>query len=289
MLLVYANQSSGGLKDMHSTEKKFVNYNSENFPVGSFLIPKDCRKHVHAFHLFARNADDISDDPHLPNAEKLKSLTAIQESLSDKPQNLPDWAKPYYYTLVETGTSAKNGKDLLSAFIQDVNKSRYANWDELMDYCYRSAASVGKVLIDIHGEKNADIEGADALCNALQVLNHLQDCKDDYIKLNRVYIPQNWLDAERSGEEELGHEQISEELRRVVNRCLVKIDALLKRAENMPNSFNRRGLRLESAVILRLAKALSYRLKREDPLSDKVKVSKLGWFWCGARGIFSSW
>ena len=107
---------------------------------------------------------------------------------------LPDWAVPYHRSLVETGCGVQNGRDLLSAFIQDATKRRYADWDELMDYCRRSAASVGRVMMEIHGESgHADIEGSDALCNALQVLNHLQDCREDFLVLDRVYVPEPWL------------------------------------------------------------------------------------------------
>ena len=166
-----------------------IRANSENFPVGSFLIPPDCRPHVHAFYLFARKADDIADSPTIPAAEKVARLRAARDALGHDEAALPDWAVPYHRSLVETGCGVQNGRDLLSAFIQDATKRRYADWDELMDYCRRSAASVGRVMMDIHGETaHADIEGSDALCNALQVLNHLQDCREDFLALDRVYL-----------------------------------------------------------------------------------------------------
>ncbi|MBR72392.1 MAG: squalene synthase HpnC [Rhodospirillaceae bacterium] len=273
---------TNGIKDL-------ITENNENFPVGSFLIPRDCRKHVYAFYLFARRADDIADNSSLSSEEKVKSLTVIQNSLANDPEKLPEWAIPYNNSLKQTGCSPINGTDLLSAFIQDAIKHRYASWDELMDYCSKSAASVGRAMLDIHNEKDADFEGIDALCNALQVLNHIQDCKNDYLNHNRVYIPEDWLKAEGCKVEKLGEEFISQELRKVIDRCLIKTDELLAKANKSPNSIKRRGLRLETAVILRLAKALSYKLRRNDPLRNKIKLSKFSWVWCGAKGVVSSW
>ena len=184
--------------------RTLIRANSENFPVGSFLIPPDCRPHVHAFYLFARKADDIADSPTIPAAEKVARLQAASDALGKDEAALPEWAVPYHRSLIETGCATQNGRDLLSAFIQDATKLRYADWDDLMDYCLRSAASVGRVMMDIHGEsRQADLEGSDALCNALQVLNHLQDCREDYLALDRVYLPEPWLKEAGGGVEML--------------------------------------------------------------------------------------
>ena len=263
--------------------------NTENFPVGSWLLPADCRPHVMAFYLFAREADDIADSDTLPAAEKVARLEAVQRAIGVDGDALPDWAMPYHAHLVETGNTPQHGRNLLSAFIQDATKTRYEDWDDLMDYCMRSAATVGRVMMDIHGETDADFEGSDALCNALQVLNHLQDCKKDYLELDRVYLPEPWLKAEGGGVEDLGRESATPAVRRVIDRCLDNTDELLRRAETMPPSVRRRGLRWESALILRLAKALSARLRAEDPVARRVKVSKAGWVWCGVRGIVRTW
>ena len=258
--------------------EQLVRANNENFPVGSRLISPDCRPHVLAFYLFARKADDIADSEDISADEKIKSLKNVQFALGSDQSTLPDWALPYNKSLIETGNTSKNGKDLLSAFIQDVKKNRYATWEELMDYCTLSAASVGRAMIDIHGESKADIEGADALCRALQVLNHLQDFKKDFLKLDRIYIPNLWLESEGSSVEHLSRNQTSESLRRVINLCLTETDKLLVRAEKMPKSLNRRRFRIEISIILELAKRLSSRLRVEDPLSYNVKLSKFNWF-----------
>jgi squalene synthase HpnC len=263
--------------------------NTENFPVGSRLIPRDCRPHVMAFYLFARSADDVADSATLSAEEKISQLRIVQSALGEDEAALPDWALPYHRSLVSSGKTPKYGRDLLTAFIQDATKDRYADWDELMDYCLHSAATVGRVMLDIHGEEDADFEGSDALCNALQVLNHLQDCKKDYQALGRVYLPEPWLQAEGGGIEDLSADKASPAVRRVLDRCLDGTDALLQRAERMPPSVRRRGLRWESAIILQLARALSARLRVEDPVAGRVKVSKVGWLWCSTKGILRTW
>lgn len=269
--------------------RDLITRNSENFPVGSFLIPADCRPHVFAFYNFARESDDIADSPDLSVEEKLERLEPAREGLGVDQAALPDWAVPYHQSLIETGNTPRHGRDLLSAFIQDVTKLRYRDWDDLMDYCVLSAASVGRVMMDIHGETDSDIEGSDALCMALQVLNHLQDCKRDYLDLDRVYIPEPWLVEEGGSVEDLALGQASPALRRAIDRCLDGVDALLGRAESMPPSVRRRGLRLESAVILALAKRLTALLRRNDPVAGPVKVSRPVWIFCAMKGVLGAW
>jgi squalene synthase HpnC len=266
-----------------------IRANAENFPVGSFLIPRDCRPHVHAFYLFARTADDIADSPTLPATEKMARLEAAQGALGVDEAALPDWARPYHRSLLATGKTPRHGRDLLSAFIQDATKLRYRDWDELIDYCMRSAASVGRIMMDIHGETDADIAGSDALCEALQVLNHLQDCGEDYRRLDRVYLPEPWLIEAGGGVTDLGLGAATPAVRRVIGRCLDGVDALLARAEACPPTVRRRGLRLETALIIRLGKALSARLRYADPLAGRVKVPKPVWLWLGLRTVAASW
>ncbi len=269
--------------------RQLIDANKENFPVGSFFIARQFRPHVHAFYVFARSADDIADAPDLAAEEKVARLEEVRRALAVDEAALPDWAVPYHRSLLASGNSPANGRDLLSAFIQDATKLRYRDWDDLIDYCMRSAASVGRVMMDIHGERQADIAGSDALCCALQVLNHLQDCKDDYQALGRVYLPEPWLQEAGASVEDLALGQATPAVRQVIDRCLDETETLLRRAEGMPGSVRRRGLRWESAFILNLAWALAARLRREDPVAGRVKVSKAGWLVCGLRGVLGAW
>jgi squalene synthase HpnC len=280
---------AGNATDKAGDAADLIEANSENFPVGSFLIPRECRPHVHAFYVFARRADDIADATNLAADAKVARLEAVQRALSLDVAALPDWALAYHRSLQESGNSPVHGRELLAAFIQDATKSRYRDWPDVIDYCMLSAATVGRVMLDIHGETDADIEGSDALCCALQMLNHMQDCKKDYLALDRVYLPEPWLKEAGGSVENLALSQATPAVRQVLDRCLDETEALLRRANSLPRSVKRRGLRLETALILKLAWALAARLRRQDPVAVRVKVSKPGWLLCGLRAIIGAW
>ena len=173
----------------------------ENFPVGSALIRPDLRRHVHAFYAFARNADDIADSAILQAADKIARLDAMEAVLlGTADEAASPSAAQLRKSLAETGTPAQHSRELLVAFRRDATKLRYANWDELYDYCRYSAMPVGRHVLDLHGEDAATHAPSDALCTALQVLNHLQDCAKDFRALDRCYLPEDWLAAnERRG------------------------------------------------------------------------------------------
>ena len=100
--------------------------------------------------------------------------------------------------------SPRHAQDLLAAFKLDVTKLRYRDWDDLIGYCSLSAMPVGRFVLDVHGESRGTWPANDALCAALQIINHLQDCKDDYRNLDRVYVPLDPLAARGIGVEALG-------------------------------------------------------------------------------------
>ena len=156
---------------------------TENFPVGSALLPRALRPHVATFYAFARAIDDIADNPALDPADKIARLNAFAATLTGHPAGHPftesglEKAEALRHSLRETGVTAQHALDLISAFKQDAVKNRYDNWAELIDYCTRSAAPVGRYLLDLHGEDKRHYPLSDALCNALQIINHLQDFK----------------------------------------------------------------------------------------------------------------
>ena len=250
----------------------------ENFPVGSWLIRRDLRAHVHAFYRFARNADDIADSPVLSAAEKIRRLNRMGAILDGDPGGDPGTDSPaagaMRLSLAATGVTAQHCHDILHAFRQDAVKLRYRDWDDLMDYCRYSAAPVGRQLLDLHGESKQAWPASDALCSALQVLNHLQDCADDYRNLDRVYIPLADLAAEGGAVEDLTAPSLGPALRRVLDRLLDKTEALIATASGLSPAVAARGLRWESAVIVALAGRLARRLRRSDPLAGRVALSK---------------
>jgi farnesyl-diphosphate farnesyltransferase len=251
---------------------------SENFPVGSLLIRHDLRRHVHAFYRFARNADDIADNPALAADDKIRRLDRMAAILDGAAGEESPATAAMRQSLVETGVTAQHCHDVLHAFRLDATKLRYCDWDDLMAYCRYSASPVGRQLLDLHHESRAAWQASDALCSALQVLNHLQDCADDYRLLDRVYVPLADLAAQGIRVDALAAGALSPELRRVLDALLERTAALLEVARNLPAQVASRGLRWESAVIVELAARLVRRLRCGDPLTDRVKLRKADFF-----------
>jgi len=246
----------------------------ENFPVGSFLIRKDLRPHVHAFYRFARNADDIADNPALAADDKVRRLDRMGEILEGAAGDDSPAASAMRASLAQTGTTAQHCHDVLRAFRLDATKLRYKDWDDLMEYCRYSASPVGRQLLDLHGESRDTWPASDALCSALQVLNHLQDCGEDYRNLDRVYLPLELMGKAGVAVTELAAGPSSRGMRRVLDSLLDSTDRLIRQATELPGGVRARGLRWESATIVDLARRLSRRLRRGDPLAHRVALSK---------------
>jgi len=260
----------------------------ENFPVGSFLLPKHLRPHVAVYYEFARAADDIADNPDLEPDKKVDRLDAFDKALLGVAgADDPALAKVHKlrHSLLETGVRFEHARDLLSAFKQDAVKSRYDNWADLMNYCNLSAAPVGRYLLELHGEDHEAFAWSDPLCNALQVLNHLQDCADDYKTMNRVYLPGDWMAEEGITVEALEQAEASPQLRQVLNRCLKETGLLVADAWKLPGNLVNHRLAMESAVIVRIAAKLQKKLTNADPVKTRVELTKPEFAWCTARGI----
>ena len=246
----------------------------ENFPVGSVLISPRLRPHIHAFYAFARNADDIADSPLLTQADKIARLDVMEDVLLGRRAAGSPSALCLRASLAETGVAADHASELLVAFRRDAGKLRYATWDELMDYCRYSAMPVGRHVLDLHGESRATWASSDALCAALQVLNHLQDGAKDLLALDRCYLPADLLLRHGAGVEDLRAPAASPGLRRVFDALLDQCDTLNRTARDLPRRTRDRRLRLETAVIAGLARRLSAKLRRGDPVAARVKLTR---------------
>ncbi|MBU8544692.1 MULTISPECIES: squalene/phytoene synthase family protein [Roseomonadaceae] len=232
---------------------------TENFPVASRLLPAALRPKVLAFYRFARMADDIADAPGLSPAEKLARLDHM-EGLLDDP------AGP----LAQVGTA--EARTLLSAFRQDAVQDRYPDWSALEDYCARSAAPVGRLLLRLHGETQAEApRAADALCAGLQVLNHLQDLAPDRAAMNRIYLPEPWMD--QAGGEAAFFDPPNPARRAVLDAALDRVEALLEQAAPLPRLLTSR-LRLQAAVTLDLGWRLLAKLRGADPIAGRVALGR---------------
>ena len=168
----------------------------ENFPVASILLPARLRPAVAAIYVFARTADDFADEGNLPATERLRLLDNYRHELDRIERNEPS-VHPVFHRLrphiEEHRLPLALFRDLLDAFAQDVAKTRYASFDELMDYCRRSANPVGRLLLYLFDAATPDnLRRSDAICSALQLINHWQDVGIDAAKpVPRIYLPQD--------------------------------------------------------------------------------------------------
>ena len=246
----------------------------ENFPVGSALIAARLRPHVHAFYAFARNADDIADSATLDPAAKLARLDVMEAVLTGARAAGSASAARLRDSLAATGTTDRHARDLLIAFRQDATQRRYADWAALYDYCRHSAMPVGRHVLDLHGESRDTWAASDALCTALQVENHLQDCAADLATLDRLYLPAELMAAHGAEVADLRAPSASPALRAVLDALLDRCDALNRSAGALPRRTRDRRLRLETAVIVGLSRRLAARLRRGDPLAGRVALGK---------------
>ena len=171
----------------------------ENFPVGSVLIPRRLRKHFYSIYAFARTADDFADEGQGADLSVERRLALIAGWREQLQQAFNGEAHhPVFIALRVTrerfDLPFSLFDDLLSAFSQDVVKRRYKNFDELKDYCRRSANPVGRLILLLFGYSDSELhERSDDICTALQLANHWQDVAIDLDK-DRVYLPAEDLD-----------------------------------------------------------------------------------------------
>jgi phytoene/squalene synthetase len=234
----------------------------ENFPVGSWLIARRLRPLVHLFYRFARAADDVADHPSMPLSDKLSRLDEMGRGALHLPLPLRTYAL-----------------DLLQAFGRDARNEPVEDWDGLMAYCRLSAIPVGRMLLALHDEDEALIPASDALCAALQVINHMQDCGSDARLLGRVYIP-------GAGLEELRQSRSSPSVRAALDAVIERCRDLLGQAREL-KALRSWRLRAEAKVILSLAQALLWELSCKDPLAGPVRLSRFTKDWAVIRGLLS--
>ena len=242
-------------------------HGDENFPVASILLRPEHRAPIMAFYRFARAADDIADNETAAAEQKLALLAHMRAGLDGvgaaEAMALRD-------VMAARSIDPVHAHDLLDAFVRDVTVNRCADWDNLIAYCRLSAMPVGRYVLDVHGESRETWPANDALCAALQIINHLQDCGKDYRNLDRVYIP---LDTGVIVED-IGGARAPPQLRAIITGLVGKTRELLGQSAGFANLIRDRRLAAEVAVIHRLAISLCERLEARDPLCERVHHSK---------------
>jgi squalene synthase HpnC len=259
-------------------------HQDENFPVASRLIHPRHRGIILAFYNFVRTADDIADHATLGEADKLALLDRLEQGLLGH-NNDDAAAVALRAALAERRLAPRHAQDLLDAFRLDVTKRRYKDWDDLIAYCTLSAMPVGRFVLDVHGESRALWPANDALCAALQIINHIQDCGEDFRSLDRVYVPLDALARAGIGVEALREQNASPALRLCLQDLARRTGELLDQAAPFSAQIKDLRLAMEVSVIHTLARRLVRVLLQRDPLSERVHLSKAQFAGLGCVGL----
>lgn len=205
----------------------------ENFPVASLLLPARLRPAIAAIYAFARSADDFADEGELPAAERLRLLDTYRAELERIERNEPtdhplfQHLRPHILT---HHLPLRPFGDLLAAFAQDVTKDRYANYAELLDYCRRSANPIGRLLLHLFDAVTPEnLQRSDAICSALQLINHWQDVGIDIGKgaNGRIYLPLDEMARFGVTEEDLRRRVPTADFRRLMQFEIERARALM--------------------------------------------------------------
>ena len=248
----------------------------ENFPVASRFLPRRLRDPIAAIYAFARTADDIADEGDISRQLRLHRLQEMETALAAVEAGGAD-NTPLFQALADTITRYRLPvdlfRDLLSAFRQDVSKTRYADFDELMDYCSRSANPVGRLMLYLTGQvSDSRLVMSDNVCSALQLINFVQDIDRDYRKNYRIYIPQTELQYYAVSEDDIKHRRNSAGFRQLMNFQIQRAAGLLDSGSPLGRqSRGRFGLELR-AIILGGSRILE-KLRQQDDLFDQPRLN----------------
>ena len=207
----------------------------ENFPVASFLCPPALRPAIKAIYWFARTADDLADEGDAAPTARLADLAAYRGDLAaciDGEPTSDRWRavfKPLQAVITQFSLPTVLLTDLLSAFEQDVTKTRYATQAELLDYCRRSANPVGRLLLHLYRVNDAQaLAQSDCICTALQLINFWQDLSID-IPRGRIYLPADGFAQHGVGEAQLLNLDVNPATKALISANVVWAQTLMQR------------------------------------------------------------
>jgi len=242
LIPVESSSFAGNIEEAYAYCQRMAETHYENFPVGSVLIPKGLRKHVYSIYAFARTGDDFADEGYetsgLTEAERLAALDDWQRKLEDCYAGQAD--HPVFValaaTIKELNLPIKLLSDLLSAFKQDVTKRRYANFDEVLDYCTRSANPVGRLILLLFGYRDERLHQlSDHICTALQLANFWQDVSVDIAK-DRIYLPQDEMERFGVSVDDLRESNFSDRYASLLKFQVERTWELFKRGRPLPEA-----------------------------------------------------
>lgn len=249
---------------------QWLTYNHyENFPVASWLLPKEKRPFIAAIYAFARSADDFADEAKY-RGKSLENLKWWREKLLACSTN-GGASHPIFIALADAIRQCQLPvqllDDLLTAFTMDVTKRRYANWEELATYCRYSANPVGRLVLHVFGIEDPKLqEFSDSICTGLQMANHWQDLAIDFIEKDRLYVPQDFLTHHGVTEEELRATQRSppsENIQHLLKELVFSARLLFDQGEPLLQACSGR-LRLELKLTLLGGRAILDKIEQVE-------------------------
>lgn len=192
------SQPSYNLQSVTDASILHTKQHYENFPVASVLLPKKLRNSVAIIYNFARQADDFADEGNDSIEQRLSNLQSFRDELD----LIQAYIQPnstffcaLYSVIRHHALPLQPFYDLLDAFSQDVVKTRYSNFGEILSYCDRSANPVGQLLLHLYQAATPEnIQRSNAVCSALQLINFYQDIAIDFAKNDgkrRIYLCQD--------------------------------------------------------------------------------------------------
>ena len=247
----------------------------ENFPVASLVLPARLRKHVAAVYAFARQADDLADEGILSSEARLTALTNMATTLRECSEGKTT-NDPVYLAITDTITIFKLPimlfEDLISAFSQDVNKHRYHDFNELLEYCRRSANPVGRIMLHFHDQTDVtSLHQSDDICTALQLINLYQDLHQDYHESGRIYIPLNEMKDRGVTENHFAHDINDAALHDLMQLQYRRTSELLQRGAVLGNRLQGR-FGLEIRLIIAGGKRILFKLQCQENCFNRPRL-----------------
>ena len=261
--------------------QKLASSHYENFPVASILLPKHLRRPISAIYAFARTADDFADEGDPSNDERLTALNGYSKALQNiANQRTEENKSPIFIALADTiqqhNLDIQLFEDLLTAFKQDVMKTRYQIYEEALTYCQHSANPVGRLLLQLHGYSDEILlQQSDAICTALQLINFYQDIQDDYGQRNRIYLPQDEMAAHLISEPELGNPTSTKDFAKLMAQQYQRTTELLNKGMPLGAQLKGRfGWEIRTTILAACTLLHTLKHRPDEQLLQRPHLSK---------------
>jgi len=252
----------------------------ENFPVASRFLPRNLRQPISAIYAFARTADDLADEGDATTEQRLNDLDEYLEKftqmISDRVPN-----DPVFVALSDTisrfDLSANYFTDLLDAFRQDVHKTRYASFDEVLSYCNRSANPIGRLLLQlVKIDDSQSLRQSDSICSALQLINFYQDIGQDYDENYRIYLAEDDMLLANIDETLLADKKNTPQFKTFMSSQICRADTMLISGFPLCKTIGGR-LGLELKMTIHAAHLIAARMLAENDVFCRPRLQLIDW------------